>query len=288
MRISTLWLAVLVAALLWTPGVAAAQTAPPLSVGYTAADISATNHQWYVTGTTTTASTIATTGTVTWNYVTGVPASTRHDVNFTSVLKPTSCTYNGATVTPPVPNPPRVAPWTASCRFDTPGTYSFVCQVHPTMTGSIVVSPAATTAPVGGSVPATLSLALGTSAGLGNFLLGTAADYTAAVGAVVTSTGADATLTASDPSATATGHLVNGAFAMAQPLQVKATDAANPGTSFAPVTGAANPVTLLTWPGPVSNDNVLVSFKQSVAATDPLRTGTYAKTLTLTLSTTDP
>ncbi len=31
-----------------------------------------------------------------------------------------------------------------------------------------------------------------------------------------------------------------------------------------------------------------ISFKQSIGATDPLRTGTYSKTLTFTLSTTNP
>ena len=32
----------------------------------------------------------------------------------------------------------------------------------------------------------------------------------------------------------------------------------------------------------------IVGFKQSIAATDALRTGSYAKTLTFTLSTTNP
>ena len=44
----------------------------------------------------------------------------------------------------------------------------------------------------------------------------------------------------------------------------------------------------MTWTGPVSNDAVTLDFKQSIGATDPLRTGTYAKTLTLTLTTTAP
>jgi amidase len=38
----------------------------------------------------------------------------------------------------------------------------------------------------------------------------------------------------------------------------------------------------------VSNDPVTIAFKQLVKATDPLRTGSYAKTLTFTLSTTNP
>ena len=49
-----------------------------------------------------------------------------------------------------------------------------------------------------------------------------------------------------------------------------------------------NDSSLLTWTGPVSNDAVTVDFKQPVGAGDALRTGTYAKTLRLTLSTTAP
>jgi hypothetical protein len=38
----------------------------------------------------------------------------------------------------------------------------------------------------------------------------------------------------------------------------------------------------------VSNDEAPISFKQTVGSSDALRTGTYAKTLTFTLSTTTP
>jgi len=96
---------------------------------------------------------------------------------------------------------------------------------------------------------------------------------------------ADATLTAHDPSTNAPGYLVNGTYVMAQPLQVKAINAANPATNFAPLT---SPVTLLTWNAPVSNDAVTVSFKQPIAITDPLRSGSYQKTITFTLTTTSP
>ena len=89
-----------------------------------------------------------------------------------------------------------------------------------------------------------------------------------------------------DPSTTATGHLVNGAFSMPAALQVRATNAANPNTAFA-VLGSGQ-LGLLSYGGPVSNDAVTVGFKQSIAANDALRTGTYSKTLTFTLSTTQP
>jgi hypothetical protein len=38
----------------------------------------------------------------------------------------------------------------------------------------------------------------------------------------------------------------------------------------------------------VSNDTVTLNFRQPIAITDPLRTGSYSKTLTFTLSTTNP
>ena len=42
------------------------------------------------------------------------------------------------------------------------------------------------------------------------------------------------------------------------------------------------------WDGPISNDAVALEFRQRVNANDALRTGTYSKTLTFTLSTTQP
>ena len=101
----------------------------------------------------------------------------------------------------------------------------------------------------------------------------------------MTSSAADATLSVSDPGTLAPGHLVNGTYAMAQPLEVKATDAGTPSTAFVPVEAS---ISLLAWAGPVANEPVVVSFKQPVALTDPLRSGTYAKTLMFTLSTTSP
>jgi hypothetical protein len=130
-----------------------------------------------------------------------------------------------------------------------------------------------TDAPVGGTVPATLSLTLGTPASFGPFTAGVAKDYTASTTATVISTAGDATLTASDPSTTAPGRLVNGTFSLTQPLIVA---------------GTPLPSTVKTYSAPISNDAVTIGFKQSIAANEPLRTGSYAKTLTFTLSTTNP
>jgi hypothetical protein len=137
--------------------------------------------------------------------------------------------------------------------------------------------------PVSGTVPATLSLTLGPAATFGAFTPGVARDYMATSSANVISTAGDAALSVSDPSSNHTGKLVNGAFALAQTLQANAN-----GAAFAPVGGSASPTTVLTYSGPVSNDAVTLGFKQSIGANEPLRTGAYAKTLTFTLSTTQP
>ena len=122
--------------------------------------------------------------------------------------------------------------------------------------------------PIGGTVPATLSLTLGAPATFGAFQPGVAREYTASTTANVISTAGDATLTVSDPSTNRPGHLVNGAFSLPQPLQGLGT--------------------VKTYGAPVSNDAATVTFKQAIGAADALRTGTYAKTLTFTLSTTNP
>ena len=72
------------------------------------------------------------------------------------------------------------------------------------------------------------------------------------------------------------GRLVNGAHALAAPLRV------NGGAL-----GAA-PLTVKSYAAPVTSDVVAVSFEQSVAATDALRSGSYSKAVTYTLSTTTP
>ena len=145
-----------------------------------------------------------------------------------------------------------------------------------------------TTGPVAGTVPATLSLTLGTSASFGSFVPGVTQDYSASTTANIISTAGDALLSVSDPSATATGHLVNGSFSLPSPLQARARNAANTGTAFSTVGSSASPLKLLTWTGPISNDAVSLDFMQHIASSDALRTGAYSKVLTFTLSTTSP
>ena len=138
----------------------------------------------------------------------------------------------------------------------------------------------------GASVPATLALTLGTTASFGPFTPGQAKDYTTSTTANVISTAGDAALSIADPSATAPGHLVNGAFSLPAALKASATSPGGTSTGSAAVSDA--PLTLETYSAPVSNDPVTVSFAQSIGATDALRTGSYSKTLTFTLSTTTP
>ena len=141
---------------------------------------------------------------------------------------------------------------------------------------------------VGGTVPATLGLTLGTPASFGAFTPGMARDYTAQMTANVISTAGSATLSVADPSSVATGHLVNGTFSLPSALEARAASAAGTGSAFAPIGGSAAPTLLLGYAGPVSNDAVSIGFMQRIGATDPLRTGPYSKTLTFTLSTTSP
>jgi hypothetical protein len=128
-------------------------------------------------------------------------------------------------------------------------------------TGSILVTPRVA-APVGGEVPATLSLSLGAPVSFGTFTPGVAKEYLTSTTATVTSTAGDAALSAS------TVTLTNGVFRLAQPVTVTPSKTA--------------------WPGPISNDTFPIAFKQSIGASEPLRTGDYSASVTFTLSTTTP
>jgi hypothetical protein len=136
--------------------------------------------------------------------------------------------------------------------------------------------------PIGGTVPQVLAISLSSAnAGLGSFAPGVTKDYTASLTATVTTTAPDATLSVQDRSASAPGHLTQGAYVMPQALQVQAQSGA-----FAPL--GATPVTLLAYSSPKSLDAVTIGVKQHVDATDGLHTGAYGKTLTFSLAATTP
>jgi hypothetical protein len=134
----------------------------------------------------------------------------------------------------------------------TPGTGNFVTTVEVSQDSS-----------VGGTVPATLSLTLGPAASFGAFTPGIDKDYTASTTANVISTAGSAALSVSEP-----GHLINGAFSLPEALRVE----------IAPD----------RWSAPVSNASSAITFRQHIGSRDPLRTGSYSRTLTFTLSTTEP
>jgi len=129
-------------------------------------------------------------------------------------------------------------------------------------TGSAAIPVDVQIGDVGGSVPATLALTLGAPASFGAFTPGLAKTYSTTTTATVTSTAGDATLSAAD------ARLANGAFTLAQPLQVSEDKH--------------------SWSGPASNDPVQIAFAQPIGANEPLRTGAYTATVTFTLSTTAP
>jgi len=127
--------------------------------------------------------------------------------------------------------------------------------------GSVFVVPRVS-APVGGHVPATLSLELGAPVSLGTFVPGVPQERTGSTTATVTSTAGEAVLSV------ASATLANGPFTLARPLVVTPERT--------------------RWDAPVSNDTFAVAFKQVIAASDPLRTGEYRANVTFTLSTTTP
>ena len=111
---------------------------------------------------------------------------------------------------------------------------------------------------------------------------GVGQDYTASTTANVISTAGDALLSVADPSS---------------------TTPASSSTARSPCRAAAgdgdrrrvrrrgrqrHPDVPETYTAPISNDSVTLTFKQAINANDALRTGTYSKTLTFTLSTTTP
>jgi hypothetical protein len=140
----------------------------------------------------------------------------------------------------------------------------------------------------GGTVPATLALTIGQPAAFAPFTPGVPRDYTAGTTANVISTAGSATLSVADPSSVNTGHLMNGTFFLPQKLQASASSLGGTAASGGAVGGSSAPTSLLNYAGPVSNDAVTLTFKQTIGATDALRTGSYSKSLTFTLSTTQP
>ncbi len=143
--------------------------------------------------------------------------------------------------------------------------------------------PVSQEATVSGTVPGALGLTLSASASLGSFTPGVTRDYTATLNGTVLSTEPAAQLSVHDPSATATGRLVNGSWALPQPVQLRTGTAA-----FAPLSTTGAPLALAGFNAPIGKRPVTIDVKQAIAETDSLRAGSYGKTLVFTLSATTP
>ena len=127
----------------------------------------------------------------------------------------------------------------------------------------------------GGTVPATLSARARHAGDLPAFTPGVAREYEASTTANVISTAGDATLSVAARLPTP----ATSSTARSRCRELQGARAAEFSKSRAPRPPTTTPVT---------NDPVTITFKQAIKANDALRTGTYSKTLTFTLSTTNP
>jgi plastocyanin len=125
------------------PGIAAGSSAPG-TASFTAIDFA-----WQANGGPGTKATIAQGGTVAFSYPTGI---SEHNADFGQGPQPTSCAQTagpGSGRVPPLPHQATSAGWTGTCTFNAPGTYTFHCDVHPFMTGTVVVEGSGSTTGAG-------------------------------------------------------------------------------------------------------------------------------------------
>jgi hypothetical protein len=115
-----------------------------------------------------------------------------------------------------------------------------------------------------------------------------AKEYLVAAAPRITSTAGDAALSVYDAATTGTGRLVNGTATLTNALQVYATATQGTAGTGGNVGGAAAPTPLVSFAAPQTNRTVNLTFRQNITATETLRSGSYGKTLTFTLSTTAP
>src|SRR3954449_5120663 len=146
-RRGKVWLAA-AAVLVAVPALAHGQGSPPASASYTASDSATASRdtfRWYLIGTTQTDVTIVTGATVSFSN----PASAvrAHNVDFTDAVKPQcQLSTSDTRCSCPIPSSP-ARNWSGTSTFAEPGTYLFLCDLHPAMTGTITVSaPPETTA----------------------------------------------------------------------------------------------------------------------------------------------
>ena len=132
--------------MLWLPVAAALAVAAVVAPGVAAgsapssASFSAYDYGWSANGNAkSTKLTVAQGSTVTFSYPSG---RSEHNADFGSGSQPTSCAQTAGLAVgkvPPLPHIPTGAGWSGTCTFNAPGTYTFHCDLHPFMTGTVVV-----------------------------------------------------------------------------------------------------------------------------------------------------
>ncbi len=116
--------------LLVVTAIACAVFVPALAYGTAAPSgaFTAVDYAWRANGTDATTLTVAPGETVGFSYPSG---SNFHNLHFTAA-QPTACTGTSLN--------PRPKGWSGECTFAEAGTYPFVCDVHATMTGKVIVA----------------------------------------------------------------------------------------------------------------------------------------------------
>jgi plastocyanin len=139
----------------------AAQGVAPSTASFVASDSAGgyygEGHHWYASGGgSSTQVTVAQGATVMFFYPEG---KSQHNVDFGGGAAPGVCAQTAGPssgVVPPLPHDPTRSGWSGSCTFNTPGTYNFHCDEHPTeMRGTIVVEGATTTETTATTTPTT-------------------------------------------------------------------------------------------------------------------------------------
>jgi plastocyanin len=111
---------------------------PALSDAPSTASIVASDFAWKTDAGAAPDVTVGVGGAVGFSYPSG---SSQHNVVFTGA-QPSECqtiTGPASGSRAPLPTSPSGLGWSGICRFDTAGTYPFVCGMHPGMTGSVTV-----------------------------------------------------------------------------------------------------------------------------------------------------
>jgi plastocyanin len=139
-----LWAAIMLGGLLAGAGAGARPAAGGAEALPTSGTFTASDFEWAAAGGGHTV-TIVQGGTVSFGYPSG---RSEHNAHFTTG-QPSSCAQTAGDrsgAVPPLPRVPTGAGWTGTCTFNQPGTYTFHCDRHPFMTGSVAVQASGTSA----------------------------------------------------------------------------------------------------------------------------------------------